>query len=301
LTPKDRLTLTLGSSRFPQINPFAGGTAPGLPNINGDNHYSGTIAYVKTFSPTLINEFRFNAQRNNIQQEIPGVKAPTASQLGIKSVSDDPTVGPPSISLTGAFTSGFSVQGPTHEIDNTYNWTDNLTWVHGHHSVKMGFNYTPFQNNTVYDFYVTGQYFYYGTGGGSYSQNSLADFLMGLPDELFQAPRAPSNVRTYNVGTFAQDEWKVRKNLTMTLGLRWEYSSPKYDTQGREFSVIPGEQSTRFPGAPRAWYSPATRACPKAPTFRTIGTLLPGSASHGIRSETAKPVFAPASECSTTF
>jgi len=274
VTPKDRLTLTLGSSRYPQVNPFAGGTAPGLPDIIGDNHYSGTIAYVKTFSPTIINEFRFNAQRNNIQSEIPGAKQPTATQLGIKATDDDP-VGPPSLALTGAFTSGFSVQGPTHEIDNTYNWTDNLTWIRGHHSIKVGFNYTPFQNNTVYDFYVTGQYSYYGTGGGSYSQNSLADFLMGLPDEYFQAPKAPSNIRTHYVGAFAQDEWKIRKNLTMTLGVRYEYSSPKYDTQGREFSVIPGEQSTRFPNAPPGLVFPGDPGVPKGTNFPDYTNFAP--------------------------
>jgi len=274
VTDKDRITLTLGSSRNPQISPFAGGTVAALPDVNGANHYSGTIAWVKTISPTIINEFRFNAQRNNNQQEIPGSKEPTATQLGITAVDDDP-IGPPSVSLTGAFTSGYSPQGPTHEIDNTYNYADTFTWTHGHHGIKMGFNYTPFQDNTVYDFYVTGEYFYYGTGGGSYSQNSLADFLFGLPDEYFQAPKAPSNIRTHNIGAFAQDEWKVRKNLTMTLGLRYEYSSPKYDTQGREFSIIPGDQSTRFPNAPPGLVFPGDPGVPKGTNFPDYTNFAP--------------------------
>ncbi|MGA3186625.1 MAG: carboxypeptidase regulatory-like domain-containing protein [Bryobacteraceae bacterium] len=266
VTQNDRLTVTLGSNRNPQLDPFDGGNVPGFPNTNGDNHYSGTVAYVKTFSPKLINEFRFNAQRNNNQQEIPASKLPTATQLGITAVDDNP-IGPPSISLNGAFQAGFSPQGPTHLIDNTYNYTDSLTWIHGNHSIKMGFNYTPFQNNTVYDFYVTGTYFYYGTGGGSYSQNPLADFLTGLPDEYFQAPQAPSNVRTHNVGSYIQDEWKARKNLTVSLGVRYEYSSPKYDTEGREFSVIPGDQSTRFPNAPPGLVFPGDPGAPKGTNF----------------------------------
>ena len=274
ITQNDRLTVTLGSSRNPQINPFSGGQVAALPDISGGNHYSGTVAYIKTFSPTIINEFRFNAQRNNIQQSIPGSKEPTAGQLGITATDDDP-VGPPIISLTGGFTSGFSPQGPTHEIDNTYNWSDVLTWTKGHHGFKMGFNYTPFQNNTVYDFYVTGEYFYYGTGGGSYSQNSFADFLMGLPDEYFQAPKAPSNIRTHNVGTFFQDEWKVAKNVTMTLGLRWEYNSPKFDTQGREFSIIPGDQSTRFPNAPPGLVFPGDAGVPKGTNFPDYKDFAP--------------------------
>jgi hypothetical protein len=274
LSQSDRLTLTLGSSRNPAVNPFATANVPGYPDINGDNHYSGTIAWVKTISPNLINEFRFNAQRNNIQQEIPGASLPNISKLGITNVDDDP-VGPPALSLTGAFTSGFSPQGPTYEVDNTYNYTDTFTWIHGHHTIKTGFNYTPYQNNTVYDFYVTGTYYYYGTGGGSYSQNPLADFLMGLPDEYFQAPKAPSNIRTHNVGAFGQDEWKLRKNLSMTVGLRWEYSSPKYDTQGREFSVIPGDQSTRFPNAPPGLVFPGDAGVPKGTNFPNYSNFAP--------------------------
>ena len=274
ITQNDRLTLTLGSSRNPQVNPFVTATVPGYPDTIGDNHYSGTIAYVKLFSPYLINEFRFNAQRNNIQNYIPAAKLPTATQLGIKATDDDP-VGPPMLSLTGAFTSGFSPQGPTREIDNTYNYSDTVTWTHGRHGIKMGVNYTPFQNNTVYDFYVTGEYYYYGTGGGSYSENPLADFLMGLPDEYFQAPKAPSNIRTHNIGSFIQDEWKARKNLTMTLGLRWEYSSPKYDTQGREFSLIPGEQSTRFPNAPLGLVFPGDPGVPKGTNFPDYKDFAP--------------------------
>ena len=262
---KDRFTLTLGESRAPTVNPFAGANVSGYPDIYGSNRYSGTIAYTRTFTPNLLNEFRFNAQRNNITQAFPGSKQPTASALGIKQTSDDPT-GPPILGFT-SMTAGFSPQGPTSEIDNTYNWADTVTWSHGRHGIKAGFSYTPFQNNTVYDFYANGEYFFYGTGGGSYSQNDLADFLMGLPDEYYQAPRAPSNIRTYNISGFFQDEWKLRSNLTVTLGLRYEYNSPKRDLQGRSFSLIPGQQSTRFTGAPLGLVFPGDANTPVGSNF----------------------------------
>jgi len=67
---------------------------------------------------------------------------------------------------------------------------------------------------------------------------------------------------------FGQDEWHLSKNLVLTLGLRYEYNTPKADTQGRTFSVIPGLQSTRFPFAPRDWYFPAIRALPQEPISR---------------------------------
>jgi outer membrane receptor protein involved in Fe transport len=264
-TSTDHITLTLGAYRNPTISPFAGGNVPGAPDDYFVNRYTGTIAYTKAISAAMLNEFRFNVQRNNLRNAFPAASLPTASQLGIKQISDDPQ-GPPNLSFT-SMSVGFSVQGPTQEVDNTYNLSDTFTWTRNKHSVKAGFNYTPFQNNTVYDFYVNGEYFFYGTGGGNYSQNDLADFLMGLPDEYFQAPRAPSNIRTYNVGTFVQDEWRVKRNLTITLGLRWEYNSPKKDLQGRSFSLIPGQQSTRFPGAPLGLSFPGDPNTPVGSNF----------------------------------
>ena len=90
---------------------------------------------------------------------------------------------------------------------------------------------------------------------------------MGLPDEYYQSPRAPSNIRTHNIGGYFQDEWKVRQNLTLTLGMRYEYSSPKLDTQGRTFSLAIGQQSTRFVNAPKGLLFPGDPQAPGGSNF----------------------------------
>jgi hypothetical protein len=267
ITDTDHLSVTLGSSRNPVTSPFAGANVSGYPNVTFANRYLGSVNYTKTFSPTLLNEFRFTAQRNNQLQAVPGVKLPTPSQLGIGITPDDPT-GPPILGFqTSGMTAGFSPQGPTALIDNTYTWSDNLTWTKGRHGLKTGFSYTPYQDNTAYDFYVNGEFYFYGTQSGSFSQNDRADFLMGLPDELLQFPRAPSNIRTHNIAWFFQDEWKVRRNLTLTLGIRYEYSSPKLDTQGRSFSAILGRQSTVFTNAPLGLVFPGDANTPIGSNF----------------------------------
>ncbi len=265
LSDKDRISLTLGSSRALAYRvPYN----PGFPATNGQNRYLGTLAYTRTLSPNMVNEFRFTAQRNNLQNAVPVGKLPTPNQLGVGITSDDP-VGPPRVSFfDDGLTLGYSPNGPTAEIDNTYIWNDTLSWQKGRHGFKMGFNYTPFQNNTVYDFYVTGNFFFYGTSAGSYfSQNDRADFLMGQPDEYYQAPRAPSNIRTHNIAGFFQDEWKVRNNLTLTLGMRYEYSTPKYDTQGRSFSLGFDKQSQVFPNAPEGILFPGDPGAPRGSNF----------------------------------
>src|SRR5260370_14235035 len=185
----------------------------------------------------MVNEFRFRAQRNRGLQAAPATSLPKPADLGIGITSDDPT-GPPILGFLGSGqTAGFSPQGPTALIDNTYNWSDTFAWTKGRHNIKVGFNYTPYQNNTVYDFYVNGEFFFYGTSGGSFSHTNRADLLLGLSDEFLQFPKAPSNIRTHNIGFFLQDEWKVTRNLTLTFRTRYEYSSPKLDTQGRSFSL----------------------------------------------------------------
>lgn len=265
LTQNDHLSFTLGSNRNPVISPFAFANVPGYSNATLANRYLGSANYTKTISPSLINEFRFTAQRNNQLQAVPVGKAPKPSDLGVGITPDDPT-GPPILGFT-SMTAGFSPQGPTALIDNTYTWSDQLTWIKGRHAFKAGFSYSPYQNNTAYDFYVNGEFFFYGTGGGSFSQNDRADFLMGLPDEFLQFPRAPSNIRSHNIAGFLQDEWKVRRNLTLTLGIRYEYSSPKLDLQGRSFSAILGRQSTVFPNAPLGLVFPGDANTPVGSNF----------------------------------
>lgn len=265
-TQKDRISATLGMNRISLVSPFEYATVNGYPNLNGTNTYFANIAYMRTFTNHVVNEFRFTAQRHNNLQELVGATLPKAADLGVGVTPDNPT-GPPILSFDTGLTLGFSPQGPTHEVDNTFGYSDILTWVKGHHTMKFGGGITPFQDNTVYDFYVNGEFDFYGVGGigtgasGS-GGNAFADFLLGIPYDMFQYPAAPSNIRSKNFYGFAQDEWHVNRRLVLNLGLRYEYSTPKSDTHGRTFSVIPGLQSTRFVNAPLGLVFPGDKGAP---------------------------------------
>ncbi len=268
VTNNDVVAVTLSASLAKTLTPFSSANVPGYP-INGSrNRYFGNVTYTKTLSPSMINEFRFTAQRNNGLQADPARKAPVAADLGVGITPDNPT-GPPRLSFASGATVGFSPQGPTNLIDNTYTWNDVFTWVKGSHTQKGGFTYTPYQNNTKYDFYVNGTFYYSGTpaNGGIGSSNDRADFLLGLPDEYLQYGEAPSNIRSHNVGFFWQDEYRLKRNLTLTLGIRYEYSSPKLDLQGRSFSLALGQQSTRFPNAPLGLLFPGDAKSPQGSNF----------------------------------
>jgi hypothetical protein len=265
LTPKDKVAVTLGGFREGLLNPFQFATVAGFPNTTQNHNYFGNASYTRTISTNLLNELRFTAQRNFFDNDLIGRTLPTASQLNILTTPDKPT-GPPNILFDNGFALGFSEQGPTSFASNTYALSDTVTWVKGHNTWKFGAGISAYQNNTVFDFIGNGEFDFAGQGGIG-TDNTFADFLLGIPDGYFQGPNAPSNIRSKAVYGFFQDEWKARKNLTLTLGLRYEYSSPKLDTQGRSFSVVPGEQSTVFPNAPVGLLFPGDAGAPRGVNF----------------------------------
>lgn len=274
-TQKDRFTVTLGGIHNPTILPFSGGVnVKGFPIEGRGDRYFSNISYTRVFSPNVLNDFRFTAQRSNGLQASPGRALPTASQLGIGITPDNPT-GPPRLEfLTSGLVIGFSPQGPTRLIDNTFNFTDTLSLVRGNHSFKFGGSFSPYQNNTVYDFYVNGDFFFYGSGGIG-TGNDFADFLLGAPDEFLQFGEAPSDIRSKSYYVFAQDEYRIRKNLVLTLGLRYEYSQPKIDTRGRSFSLKLGQKSQVFTNAPVGLLFPGDPGAPKGANFPDRNDFAP--------------------------
>lgn len=268
ITQKDRLAVTLGSGRAPGLAPFAGSNVPGFANSGNNRRYFANIALTRVFSPTLLNEFRFTTQRINTLQQVPAVKLPTPQQLGIGVTPDNPS-GPTRLDFNSGLSIGFSPNGPTTLINNTFTYSDTLSWQKGNHGLKFGFSFSPYQNNTVYDFYVNGNFYFSGDPavGGIGSGNDFADFLFGLPDEYLQFGEAPSNIRSKSTYAFTQDEWKARRNLTLTLGVRYEYSQPKIDTQGRSFSLKFGQQSKVFTKAPIGLLFPGDSGAPLGANF----------------------------------
>jgi outer membrane receptor protein involved in Fe transport len=157
----------------------------------------------------------------------------TPADLGIN-ITPDIVTGPPILYFYGTgLNTGFSGGGPTTFANTVYAYYDNLSWTKGRHTMKFGFFFSPYENNTQYDFYGNGSFSFFGPSTGAGSGTDLADFLFGLPDNYFQASNALSNIRSHQYAAYAQDSFKATRRLTLNLGVRYEYSEPKYDTQGR--------------------------------------------------------------------
>ena len=175
--------------------------------------------------------------------------------------------GPPLLFFGSGLTTGFNPFGPTTVANTIYAYYDNLTWTKGRHNMKFGFYFSPYENNTQIDFVGNGSFSFYGPSTSVGSGADLADFLFGLPDNYLQGSNALSDIRTHQIAGYAQDDFHMSRRLTFNIGLRYEYAEPKYDTQGRSFSFIPGDQSRRFVNAPPGIVFPGDPGARKGVNF----------------------------------
>ena len=269
ISTRDTLSATFTAHDQETTSPFATANVTGYTAANFGQTYSGSIAYTHIFTPALLNEARITGVRTTPNQDTPvtAFNKITPAVLGINTTPDIAT-GPPLLFFGGTgLTTGFDPGGPTTFANTVYAYYDNLTWTKGRHTMKFGFYFSPYQDNTQYDFFGNGAYSFFGPSTGTGSGTDLADFLFGLPDNYFQASNALNNIRTHQYAGYAQDEFHVTRRLTLNLGIRYEYSEPKYDTQGRSFSFIPGEQSQRFVNAPTGIVYPGDPGAPKGVNF----------------------------------
>lgn len=220
----------------------------------------GSISWIHTFSPTLVNEFIFAANRSATLQAVPHDNtAPSA--LGFTNLnSDDPAGTAPPVMLTTSFNLGPNPQGPTKIHDATFHWQDSVSVTHGHHSVKFGADIRRVRNNFDFDFDNNGV-FDFGNDQ-NFTRNPLADFVGGFYDSYSQFSRAVYGIRTTDWHFFVQDSWKLFPRLTLSYGLRYEYNSPLEDPHKEILGFFPGQQSTVFPNAPKGILYPGDPGTP---------------------------------------
>src|ERR1700728_1221442 len=272
-TQKDQITATLGGQRNPQVTPFVTQSnlipfadVPGFTVSTKIDDYFLNLAYTRTISPNMLNELRFSTQKFFQLQGVP--EGPNTqfipSKLGFTYLTPDNPPAPPLFDINNnELAVGYTYGGPSDLINNTFGLSDTFTWIRGKNTWKMGGGVSAYQNNQVFDFLTNGLFDFDGSRTG----NGFADFLLDAPTDYIQGAAAPSNIRTKSWDGFFQDEWHATKRLTLTLGIRYEYNTPKSDTLGRTFSIVPGDQSERFPNAPVGLVFPGDPGAPRGVNF----------------------------------
>jgi hypothetical protein len=237
-----------------QLNdlPFIGSDLRGFGETDPNKNYEFTAAWNHTFSPTMLNEARVAYLRYNFQAVYPQkVQQPSDAGFSINPQSKA-GAGLPVVSLAGFFALGFSEDGPQPRMENIYQAVDNLSKVMGHHTMKFGFNMDRIQLNNPFYFDQDGAYTFNGAGLFS-TGNGEADFLLGIPDSYFQSSGGYTSARAREYYAYAQDQWQVRPNLTLTFGLAWDLETPYSNNFAKGeglTSFKPGEQSKVFSSAP---------------------------------------------------
>jgi hypothetical protein len=173
--------------------------------------------------------------------------------------------GLPFINVNGGFSLGNNFEGQLPQTGNTYQFADNFSRLIGNHSFKFGgdIRYQKFDQLLYYN--VNGS-INFGSGGandlggvcqtaasdpttctGSSDGNVYPNFLVGLPNSYSQGSAQHELVRSTSVYLYAQDSWKIRSNLTLNYGLRWEMNTPLTDIGKKVQTFRPGQVSTVYP------------------------------------------------------
>jgi len=190
-----------------------------------------TVAWNYTITPTLINELRVGYSQNHEASTFGFTATGTANALGLTNL---PTPAPAGADIVPNIAiAGFAPTWGQSSVANqsTKQILETLTKTHGRHTMKFGADYrvlTAYGTNAFYND-LLGAYNFNGSvlGGvlGNGAATPLASFLLGYPDNATIATTVAPNVDAMakHFATFAQDDWKVTKNLTLNFGLRWEY------------------------------------------------------------------------------
>lgn len=248
------------------LSPYTSGNVLGFGGLTLTRSQQANVRDSHTFGPSAVNLLTLNYTRFAFHGGAPeGEGLGNPSDFGFVSggLGIIPTApqyaGVPWVSLTGAYSASFGVSsGIGIQADNTFQIADSFTKILGSHTLTFGADLEYLQVNTRQNIQENGMYQFSGEETG----NDFADYLIGAPSFFRQASLQLQNVRSKYFSVFGQDNFKVRNDLTINYGLRWEADEPYSDTHGLMMAFIPGEQSVLFPDSPKGWVFPGDPGVP---------------------------------------
>ena len=275
------------------LNPYPAFTSnvPGFSAITDSRGQLIGVSHTTVINSTTVNELHLNYTRFAFLKNKPvGGLGPITDfgyvqgGLGINPVNPD-TEGVAPITF-GQLGLAFGLpDGTTGQYNNTYQITDGFSKVLGKHTLKFGGDIRYIQVNERNTYTSNGWFEFDGGETG----NDFADYLLGAPDLFNQTSHQLLDSRTKYFAVYAQDAFKVRSDLTINYGLRWDVSQPFYDTQNRIQTFVPGVQSKIYPDSPRNFVFPGDPGIPStlAPTQYNrfaprLGIAYSPSVSEGI-------------------
>jgi hypothetical protein len=260
ISSKDQI---YGRYLFGNVLQFEPGWRSPFPGFEVNSFFRGqniVLSENHTFGPNLLNEARIGFHRDWAYHG--GVNDPRpagfAENFGIAGL----TALPGGEAYPEFYTTNFGMVGDLyatwHEADMIEHYQDNVTWVHGRHTVVVGGGIDPWQmfklgvpTATSGRFYFNGKYSSLGGAqSGTSSIADLADLIQGFPSSAVNTTRfSYGNAAGGNfTSLYAQDDFKVTSRFAMSFGLRWEFRRPYYFKQDNNSVLIPVAPEWSGPG-----------------------------------------------------
>lgn len=245
---------------------FGASTVPGFPDDTVGKAQLYTFGVTTNFGAAMVNQFNASYMHNSNVTGLATGTGPSLSSLGFLPASQGgmyqesgaqyqnwPAVTFQHYGL-GQFNSVVA------QYDQVSQLQDDFSKIVGAHSLKFGGNFHA-------DQFWVGHPNNGGNGGfgfsGSETGYDLADMLVGATSSFYQGAASALALRSYYVGMYAEDSWRVRSNLTFNYGVRWETTPYWSDADNRNPDLTLGVQSTIFPTAPAGYVFPGDPGIPK--------------------------------------
>ena len=230
---RDALYARYNFSHDRSLSPFGeeGSNTPGFGSFVINRGQNVVVANTHTFGPTAVWEARFGFNRLNRQVLHQNTGNDVAGRLGIGGLSEDTRfVGFPAINIPGVDGLGDNTALPIIRGDNTYHLVQSVTLLRGRHVIKAGGEMRAITIDGIQGLFGRGQFNFLG----AMTTNPLSDFLLGLPTYTIQTKvDNPFRQRTQSWNGYVQDDFRIARNVTLNLGLRYEWNRPAVDADDR--------------------------------------------------------------------
>ncbi len=237
----------------PQVSvfaePAASGAGPQTRTIRNLAH-TAMGSYIRTLSPSLVSDTRFSWLKQSRSVLHESVDQNWPSRLGFRTASERsfPVFAPQGYTLLGARNAFREQRGPTYMVNEV------ITHSRGGHNWKTGFEYRWNGQQDEFDTVPSGDMTFAtqatGLQGNARTGDGFAAFLLGFVTSASLRDQIPLRTQNFSLGWFLQDDWKLRPNFTLNLGIRYDLEpppvSPEDTFSGFDMTAI--HPTARIPG-----------------------------------------------------
>lgn len=235
---KDSMFIRYSYWNQPRLEPYARSstTIGGYGVFLLTRTQSLVLSETRVFNPNLVNELRVGYARLKGGLFAESRNRPEVKSLALPGtrVFDQPNMRADFLEVPQVVLAGFNTvayTGPQIRFDNMYDYIDNVSYTRGAHKIKVGFEGRRSHNNFHDASTPNGRYQF----DNRYTGNAVADLLLGYPSQTMrQVGDMDTYGRTWYLSGFLQDDWRIGNNLTLNLGLRYEYQTNGYTINDRK-------------------------------------------------------------------